>query len=393
MRRKGAASLFVALAAALVHCGGDDAPGPPVVVEAGSDAPADGPAIDAGADTSEAATLAPTEPQVLATSTGKDEDPSILLAADGRFYVAWYSNRDGHDRIYIKSSTNGRDWTPDRAITPTGEANFYPSLIQTKDGRFHLAMFRGSASDAGKILGAIRYTTSLDTMTWTPAVSITDASALAWVPTLTERTPGTMFMTWASDTAGDKDIYVASSVNGGASWGAPAKLTDNAFNDDLPFITTRPDGSLILVWGRFDLAETSFKAPFTHPSNELVYATSVDGTTWSAPIAITADAPGPAIADVIGSVFPSNDPTGLSVVWASVRGTSGSGDISTLGLSAVPATGTNVKQLTNAPGSDYSARVIPTGVPGLYMMAWVSDRAPLADGGENLDIYVQLLRP
>lgn len=387
--------LFCVPLAVLAHCGGDDGALPTVSADAGDAAAEGGSVEDADAAPSpDAATLAPTEPQLLATSPGKDEDPSLVRATGGTFYAAWYSNRDGSDRIWMKSSANGRDWSPDRAVTPASEHHFYPSLIQTKDGRFHLVTWVGSLSDAGAIVGAIRYASSADTITWDAPVLLTDASAFAWCPTISERAAGQLVVTWSSDASGDKDIYLRMSNNGGKDWPSPAThRTDTAFNDDIPILATRADGSLLLLWQRFDPSVKTMNAPFEHPSNELVYATSPDGTTWSAPVAVTSDPPATMIPDVISALFPSSDPTGFSVAWSSVRGTSGSGDLSSLGLSKVPASASNVVQLTNVAGADYSPRLVPAGSPGLYMMAWVSDRGARVDGGPNLDIWYQLLKP
>ena len=51
-------------------------------------------------------------------------------------------------------------WGAPRAITDVAEHAFYPSLLQTRDGRFHLAWFAGELGDGGKLLGRIRYASS-----------------------------------------------------------------------------------------------------------------------------------------------------------------------------------------------------------------------------------------
>lgn len=307
------------------------------------------------------------------------------------FYAAWYSNRDGLDRIYLKSSADGRTWSEDVAITSPADHAFYPTLAQSADGRFHLVAWHGRVGDGGKIVGRIAYSSSNDAKTWSPPSYLTpdSPSALAWAPTIVARSASDLLVAWSSDETGDKDIYVATSANGGASWSAPKIVMTNAFHDDLPFVARKPDGTLFLAWQRYDKDVTAFDAPFNAASNDLVYATSPDGASWRSPIPITNDG---VVPDITPSLFPSADATGFTVAWASVRGTSKTGDISMLGLSAVPATATNVRQLTDAPGGDYSARLIPAGRGGLYMMAWVSNRSPLTDGGENLDVWYQLLR-
>jgi hypothetical protein len=135
--------------------------------------------------------LGPTDPAPLATSPGNDEDPSVLRAADGQLYLVWFSNRSGNEDLYVKSSANGRDWSSDRAILPGPEHDFYPSMIQAKDGLFHLVWWRGDVGPAGKIVGSIWYASALDT-----APRLTPAGP-----------PGLYLLVWVSDAGGDLDIY------------------------------------------------------------------------------------------------------------------------------------------------------------------------------------------
>jgi len=310
----------------------------------------------------------PTNAVAIATGPGKDEDPSILRAKDGTFFLAWYSNRDGGDRIWLMTSADGLTWGTPRAITDASEHAFYPGLLQTRDGRFHLSWWAGEVGDGGTLVGRIRYASSDDTQAWSAPVSLTDAAGLAWGATMTEPSAGEIVMAWSSNASGDKDLYTAISTNGGAAWSVPARRVDAAFNDDLPFITTKADGSLVMTWQRYDASVTDFGAAFGDPSNELVYATSVDGASWSAPIALTNDPDGGHVPDVIASLFPSSDPSGFSVAWSSVRLGSTTGNVYAMGLSTGLA---SITQLTTEGG--YSGRLVPTGTSGRSILVWVKD--------------------
>ena len=72
-----------------------------------------------------------TTPVLLSTgSPGKDEDPSVLLAADGKLYVAWFSDRGGSSAIWISSTTDKVNWSTPKRISNNTFGNFYPcSLI------------------------------------------------------------------------------------------------------------------------------------------------------------------------------------------------------------------------------------------------------------------------
>jgi hypothetical protein len=298
------------------------------------------------------------------TSPGKDEDPSIVRASDGTFHLAFYANRDGADRLWIATSSDGLAWGAPRPVTATAEHAFYPCLLQTEDGRFHLTWWAGELGDGGKIVGRIRYASSSDTQAWDGPASLTDAAGLAWGATIVEGVPGSMHAVWSSDAAGDKDLYTASSTNGGASWSAPVRRIDPAFNDDLPFVAAKADGSLIMVWQRFDPNATAFEDYATHPTNELAYATSTDGTTWTTPIALTADPAGASVPDVLPALMPSPDPTGFSVLWSSIRLGAQEGNVYVMPLSTGPAVngsalGPAIVQIT--PDGGYGGRVAVIG--------------------------------
>jgi len=358
-------------------------------VDSGVDAASDGDAIDSlASDTSDA--LTPSEAAPLATSAGKDEDPTLIRAADGTFHLMWYSDRDGRDDLYLKSSKDGRTWSADRNVTADDAHDFYPSLIQAKDGRFHLVWWRGDkGATAIGIVGSIWTMSSLDLVTWTKPFALTDATAIAWVPTIAERVPGELVVAWSTDASGDKDIWTRASKNGGVDWESPRKITDAAFNDDLPFVVARGDGSLLLAWQRYDASVKTFEAAFGDPSNDLVYATSSDGTTWSTPVAITSDTPASASPDVIVGLFPSKDASGWSAAWATTRApASAQSDILALGLSKAPATASNVVLLTNGKERGYSPRLVPVDASGRYLMVWVSN-----GGGTNLDIWSRFIVP
>ena len=331
---------------------------PDAGVDASTDASLDSAATDAStAD----ADPGPTNAVAIATSPGKDEDPSILRANDGTFYLAFYSNRDGGDRIWLMTSTDGVTWGAPRAVTDPSEHAFYPCLLQDSDGLFHLTYWAGEVGDGGKIVGRIRY--------GRPGVdlTLTDAAGLAWGATIVERAPGSLFMVWSSDAMGDKDLYTSTSTNNGASWSTPVPRIDPAFNDDLPFVAVHPNGSLYLVWQRYDPSVTDFGASFSHPSNEIVFATSTDGVDWTAPIAVTNDPPSATIPDVIPALYPSDDPSGFDVTWSSVRLGATAGNIYARGLTGA---GAEIRQLT--PTGGYSGRAVRTG-NGRHLLVWVKD--------------------
>lgn len=124
-----------------------------------------------------------------------DEDPSVVLARDGRFHVAWSSRQDGQVDLFLRSSSDGRTWTDERRVTDDAGEDYYPSLIQSRNGRFHLAWFRLQREEGRT---DIWYTRSADGRHWTRPLQITDRG-LDWAPAIYEDAHGVLWITVSSE--------------------------------------------------------------------------------------------------------------------------------------------------------------------------------------------------
>lgn len=85
---------------------GDDVPPGALGVDGLDAGPETSARVDATSDAAVEAS-APTESFSVIVGAGKDEDPSLVRASDGVFHPAWYSNRDGSDRIWMRTSMDG----------------------------------------------------------------------------------------------------------------------------------------------------------------------------------------------------------------------------------------------------------------------------------------------
>jgi hypothetical protein len=108
---------------------------------------------------------------------------------------------------------------------------------------------------------------------------------------------GNWLAVWQSDdpidaTGFDSDIFVAQSVNDGASWTAPAPLNTNAaldFGDDIwPRVATDGSGNWVVVWQSND----TLGDPVTIGADAdlLVARSTNNGATWTAPVPLNTDA-------------------------------------------------------------------------------------------------------
>jgi hypothetical protein len=114
-------------------------------------------------------------PVRIGDNIGYDEDPSVMLARDGRFYVVWSSNRQSGVNIYIKSSASRQ---------------LYLSWTSSRSNRLGNILLRNLASEQ-----------SVYSLLTTERTRDFDAKI---APT---KTPGQYLMVWVSDREGAIEIY------------------------------------------------------------------------------------------------------------------------------------------------------------------------------------------
>lgn len=86
---------------------------------------------------------------------------------------------------------------------------------------------------------------------------------------------------WSHNSAGDGDIFI-SQGNETTGWSVPFQLTSGPLDDQLPAVCVSSD-TVWVVWQRGDMVGGA-------PSCMNIHACYYDGTTWSAPCALTNDA-------------------------------------------------------------------------------------------------------
>src|SRR5262245_5680692 len=77
-------------------------------------------------------------PVRISDNNGDDEDPSVMLARDGRFYVAWSSKRQNGVNIYIKSSADGKTWSTEERVTIGPGVVYYTFHARTRSGQYDI---------------------------------------------------------------------------------------------------------------------------------------------------------------------------------------------------------------------------------------------------------------
>lgn len=310
---------------------------------------------------------------------GDDEDPSIILARDGRFYVAWASKRQGGAQIYIRSSEDGRTWSTEERVSSGPGEDYYPSLAQTSDGMFHIAWFRLERKQKDM---DIWYSRSRDARSWASPVQITNSPKPEWAPNIHADSRGALRIVWSSGKSGNRELFVSQSDDGGRQWASERQITHSAEEDDFPHMIETSEGEWILVWTRYRKGSPLLSF-IKDASAEIVIARSRDGLNWSVPEVCSPPDEKRRHMDLLPFVFEDGASRQLYLSWTSSR-SDRRGDI--LLRSLGPETPDH-RLLTTEQKSDYDAKIAPTNTPGQYLMVWVSNRE-----GKR-DIYSRTFHP
>ena len=302
-------------------------------------------------------------------------DLSLIRARDGSYYLAWLSDRDGNDDIYVMRSRDGQHWDAPVRVTTNADPDWYPSLVQSRDGRFHVVWFRPMTVQP--FYRHVYANSSDDGLTWNPQneVQVTSGVTDDWAPMMLETSGGELlvyFSSQARGTSGTSDLYLSRSTDQGASWPAPTMLataSDPAQMEVFPYVVERAAGDLVMVFVRY---APSGGSNYFDSTTDLFRATSSDGVSWTGVFAITND-DASGFVDSIPSLYASADRSRWFILWTSTGPTApATPKILDLALGdAYPAAALDATAAHGMLG--YSAHAVATDTPRLYLGVWVHD--------------------
>lgn len=174
-----------------------------------------------------------------------------LVAPDGTIYVFYLHSLDifkGPSEIrFSKSSDGGSSWT----LPATVAANLPTPgefTLRNADPLFGSGAFAGFASNSFP----------------TAAIAPDGTIFVAWV----DFPSGSCIGDFSPTTCTNSDVRLSVSKDGGATWSAPVKITDesNATDQFFPWIAAHPDGLISIIWSdkRLDSANRNFDAFYTN---------------------------------------------------------------------------------------------------------------------------------
>ncbi|MEM3042437.1 MAG: BNR-4 repeat-containing protein [Thermoplasmata archaeon] len=184
---------------------------------------------------------------LITSNSNAQENPWIVVTNDS-ILVIWQDERNsvGSPDIYFARSTdNGSTFsTPVRVDDSTTGSQAYPRMVVDNSGKIH-AVWQDTRSGNTRIY----YANSKDNgTTWSASIQVNQTSTgQQSVPSIAVDSDGTIHVVW-DDSRSGAHVYYARSTDGGASFGAAKKLDSSTGTARYPCICTSPSGRVTVAW-------------------------------------------------------------------------------------------------------------------------------------------------
>lgn len=284
-----------------------------------------------------------------------NNNASSMVSSGNMIHVTWYDNRDSNLEIYYKRSTDkGVTWGSDTRLTNNNSVSEWPVLsaagsfihliwYDNRDGNYELYYKR--STDDGTVWSADFRLTNSPGHSFNPSVFVFGQN---------------VHVSWYDNRDGNYEIYYKRSSDGGLSWGADTRLTNNASTGWDPSISVSDSVVHVLWWDNRD------------GNYELYYKRSTDfGNSWGTDTRLTIDNASSEFCNL------SNSGSVVHVTWNDNR--DGNQEIYYKRSTNAGLTWGADIRLTNDPGTSRRSFALPSGE---YLhIAWGDNR----DG--NYEIY------
>jgi cysteine-rich repeat protein len=231
-----------------------------------------------------------------ASDDWSDGWPQIATDRAGTWIAVWY--RSNGQILSARSTDGGGTWSAPAALHATA-VGILPR-IATGAGSW-VVVWEADSGDSDVMASH----SSDGGVTWSAAVPLNADAAIDTdydlMPHVAADASGTVVAVWTvmhypppdpENPVAERDVLVARSTDGGATWTAPAPLNTNAAidsgDDDVAWVATDGSGAWIAAWTSYDTLGGTLAAGYGH----ILQARSTDGgASWSAPTALNTDAP------------------------------------------------------------------------------------------------------
>jgi len=177
----------------------------------------------------------------LTTDAGDQIHPDIAIDADNTLYVVWQDNRRGNWDIYLRTSVDGINWSAETRITDSDDSQTAPAIAVDSVSGCHVAW-----EDDGEGHQNIYVASSSDGFVSKTVARVTSDASDQTDPDIAVDASGNVYLAWTDDRNGSDDIYGAASNSG--PWTNVALVT-GAGNQYAAALATEDEGAwLHLVW-------------------------------------------------------------------------------------------------------------------------------------------------
>jgi len=221
-------------------------------------------------------------PTLVDTHSGLDMLSSALQASNGTMWIAWQSNRNGqttgrYDVVY-RTYTNGA-WSADHNLTNSGQ-NANPSLVQLANGT--IAAFWGLKPSHSFEIFYAQYRTS----GWTTPVQITNTNLNDTSPSAAIGRDGTVWLVWSRWNSTNhsvpaiKQLFYKTFKNG--AWTPETQLTSDSNQNYGSEVMVGKDGIVHVNWskgaagGTYQLYTKTYNGGVWSADTQIVSSSSTD---------------------------------------------------------------------------------------------------------------------
>jgi len=290
----------------------------------------------------------------LTNVAGNSYVPTVAVSGSV-VHVVWQDQRDGNREIYYKRSTDGGvTWGSDTRLTNDPATSESPS-VAVSGQTIHIAWYDRRDGDEEEY-----YKRSTDGgVSWEADTRLTDDPISTWDPSISV-SGQVVHVVWQDSRSGPNKVGYRRSTDGGANWNTDTVLGNRPGGTYSPCISASGQ-TLIVVWED----HSTF-------NSEVYYKRSTDGgVSWGGDIRLTND--------TATSGYPYVCVSGQYVHVAYWDNRDGNFEIYYNQSTDVGITWTSDTRLTNSPGSSEAATISTSG--SIVHVAWYDGR----DG--NWEIY------
>jgi phage terminase large subunit-like protein len=170
--------------------------------------------------------------------------------------------------FFLLAQTAQAQWSPAKKLTWTPGASWCPAIAIDSSNHIHVLFYDDTPGN-----NEIYYLRSLDGgATWSLPTRLTWTSAYSERPAMAIDSSNLIHVVWVEGTPGNAEIYYLKSPDGGSTWSKPQRLTWTSGASDSPAIAIDSKNGIHVSWN-----------DYTPGATEIYYKKSTNGgATWSA---------------------------------------------------------------------------------------------------------------